>query len=87
MSDSTFAKRFVAAQRPGAYARVLESGDINTGDKIKWQPTEKDYISIKEIFIEWHNKSWSNTAAIKALNSPISKIARRIIQEKSGVGV
>ena len=85
MGDSTFAKKFVAAQRPGAYARVLVGGEVKAGDNIEWQLTDKDYATINEIFVEWHSKSWSETVAKKALSSPISKIARGIIQERSGV--
>ncbi len=83
MGDSTFAKKFVAAQRPGAYARVLNGGNVAVGNTIEWQPTTEDYATINEIFVEWHNKSWSKAIAEKTLNSPISKIARRIIQERT----
>lgn len=85
MGDNLFAKKFVAAQRPGAYARVLVPGEVKAGDDIVWQPTDEDYATINEIFVEWHSKSWSEVIATKALNSPISKIARRIIQERSGL--
>ncbi len=85
MNDKTFAKKFVAAQRPGAYARVLSPGEIQAGNEIVWQPTDKDYSTISEIFVEWHSKAWSAAVAQKALNSPISKIARGIIEERSGL--
>jgi len=85
MGDSSFAKQFVAAQRPGAYARVISPGEVEAGCDIVWQPTEKDYATIHEIFIEWHRGSWSEVIAKKALNSPISMIARGIIEQRSGV--
>lgn len=87
MGDSTFGKKFVAARRPGAYARVLVPGEIAVGHKYEWQLPDQDYATLNEIFVQWHNKAWSEAAARKALNSPISKIARRIIQERSGVTV
>ncbi|MCC1496966.1 MOSC domain-containing protein [Alcanivorax sp. 1008] len=87
MGDGSFAKKFIAAQRPGAYARVLVPGEIEAGCEIEWQPTDQDYATINEIFIEWHRKSWSQSMAKKALNSPISMIARDIIQQRSGVVV
>lgn len=85
MGDSSFAKKFVAAQRPGAYARVLVPGEIEVGCDIEWQLTEENYATINEVFIEWHRKSWSESIAKKALSSPISMIARDIIEKRSGV--
>ena len=85
MGDGSFGKKFVSADRPGAYARVLVSGTIEAGCDIEWQPTDQDYATINEVFIEWHKKSWSESIARKALRSPISMIARGIIEERSGV--
>jgi MOSC domain-containing protein YiiM len=84
MGDPTFAKKFVAARRPGAYARVLTPGEISEGDTINWQPTNHEYATIREVFVEWHEKSWSKDIAQKALSSPISSIARRIIEDRTG---
>lgn len=85
MGDATFGKKFVAAQRPGAYARVLKGGEVAAGNRIEWQPTDKDYAAINEIFVEWHSKAWSKALVEKCLNSPISKIARSIIKERAGL--
>lgn len=85
MGDSKFGKKFVAAIRPGAYARVLTPGEIAAGNDIEWQPTDQDYATINEVFVEWHKKSWSETMARKALSSPISIIARKLIEQRSGV--
>lgn len=82
MGDPTFGKQFVAAQRPGAYARVIRSGEVTAGDPIQWQPTERDYATVGEVFVEWHNKEWSEQVFKKALASPISVISRRIIEER-----
>ena len=72
MEDSGFAKKFVKAGRPGAYARVLNEGTINIDDKITLTKTNLDYASIMEVFTEWHAKNRSLTVLEKALNSPIS---------------
>lgn len=82
MGDPGFGKKFVAAVRPGAYARVLQTGNITAGDPISWQPTQEDYVILNEVFVEWHNKAWSRAVFEKALASPISKIARAIIEER-----
>lgn len=35
VGDGTFLKRFMSAQRPGAYLRIIEEGDIGAGDGIE----------------------------------------------------
>ena len=82
MSDPAFGKKFVAAVRPGAYARVLSSGIANTGDKVQWLPADENYILVNDLFIEWHKKDWSRAVFQRALKSPISCISRRIIEER-----
>lgn len=82
MGDPAFGKKFVAAVRPGAYARVIQAGKLTAGDSISWQPTREDYVTLNEVFVEWHNKDWSEQVFKKALASPISKIARAIIEER-----
>ncbi|MDO3385448.1 MOSC domain-containing protein [Gilvimarinus sp. SDUM040013] len=85
MGDPKFVKQFVAAQRPGAYARVIRAGTISAGAPIEWRPTEQDYASVKEVFVQWHQKAWHPDAVKRALHSPISKIARGIIEKRTGV--
>ena len=65
MSDSGFGKKFVSARRPGAYARVLVPGTISQGCTITWLPTEQDYATIDEIFVQWHEKTWDSAIAKK----------------------
>lgn len=82
MGDPTFAKTFVAAVRPGAYARVLSEGQVDAGDPVDWEQTTADYAGVNDIFVEWHKKDWSEALFRKALASPISNIARRIIEQR-----
>lgn len=35
MGDPLFVKRFARAERPGAYLRVIETGDVGTGDPVE----------------------------------------------------
>lgn len=87
MGDGAFGKKFVAAKRPGAYARVLKTGTVEVGSVIDWQPTKENYATLNEIFIEWHRKSWSEDIAKRALGSPLSSIARGLIEERTGITV
>ena len=38
MGDTGFAKRFFAEAHPGAYARVLTTGDVSAGDAVRVDP-------------------------------------------------
>lgn len=47
MGETGWAKRFNAARRPGAYLRVLEEGEIRTGDsaEVVWRPARRVTIA------------------------------------------
>ncbi len=81
MADNSFAKKFVHACRPGAYARVIQEGTISLTDDIIVNRTTKDYAALDEIFIEWHNKTKSRSVLEKALRSPLSGIAKVKIEQ------
>ena len=82
MDDSGFVKKFIAAVRPGAYARVLSGGAVSSGDPVRWEPTAEDYVQVNEVFIEWHKKDWSAELFQRALQAPISDISRKIIEKR-----
>lgn len=81
MGDSQFVKTFAKAQRPGAYARVIREGMLKSGDTITLQPTTGDYASVKEVFVEWHEKDRSPDVLKKALASPLASVHRQRLQE------
>lgn len=80
MHDETFAKKFVIAARPGFYARVVEPGSVASGDEAIYVPTDQDYASIKEVFVEWHRPDKSPETLKRALESPIAKFHRAQLQ-------
>ncbi len=81
MDNPHFLKHFVKAVKPGAYARVLNEGVISIGDEVELIKTNYNYSSINEIFVEWHSNNQSITALRKALDSPISRYHKSMIQE------
>lgn len=85
MGEPDMVRQFIKAERPGAYARVLRTGTIHTADPVLWQPTRKGYISVRDLFIQWHQKAWDQEMLAKTLNSPISRIARRLIEKRAGI--
>ncbi|CAA0092014.1 Protein YiiM [Zhongshania aliphaticivorans] len=86
MGDKHFAKQFVSASRPGAYARVLREGDICAGDPVMLVKTTADYAGVVEVFDLWHEKQRCPQLIYKALESPISAYHRSVIQGWSVVG-
>jgi len=80
MDDSAFPKAFAKAARPGAYARVLREGSLQTGDEMVLEATAGDFVSVKEVFVEWHKKDRSPALIKKALASPIGRVHKKKLQ-------
>ncbi len=83
MNDPQFGKTFVKAQRPGAYARVIEEGEVRIGDAVELIQTTEDYATTLEVFVEWHLKKRSIETLQKALRSPIAAYHKAKILEWS----
>jgi MOSC domain-containing protein YiiM len=49
MGDAGFVEQFEAAERFGAYLRVVEEGDIGAGDEIEVIPTRTEGISARDL--------------------------------------
>lgn len=81
MGNPEFLKTFIKAVKPGAYARVLNEGKVNIGDVVTLIKTEFDYASINDVFVEWHSNNRSKEILRKALDSPISKYHKNMIQK------
>jgi MOSC domain-containing protein YiiM len=76
MNDPTFGKQFAKAAKPGAYARVLSEGELETGDPVSLIKTHQNYPTVKEIFIAWHSKNPSQDIFIRALQAPLGAVHR-----------
>lgn len=80
MEDPRFIKQFVKANRPGAYARVLNPGSVSVGDTIEVSRTPEDHASVKEVFTLMHTADKSREMLSKALASPLAEVHRSRIQ-------
>ena len=50
MDDPAFVRRFTDAQRPGAYLRIVEEGDIAAGDSIRIVTKPQHDLTVRDIF-------------------------------------
>ncbi|MDF1762110.1 MAG: MOSC domain-containing protein, partial [Oleibacter sp.] len=80
MGDSTFLKKFVRAERPGAYARVIQEGSISAGDTITFEKVSSAEVSLKDIFVMWHSKDKSPEFMQQVLASSVASVHREKIQ-------
>lgn len=87
MGDADFIKRFVAAERPGAYARVIAEGEMEVGANVTHIKNELGHPSINEIFVEWHVKKKSRDVLRRALASPLAPYHREKIQKWYDAGM
>jgi MOSC domain-containing protein YiiM len=57
MGDASFVERFDAAQRFGAYFRIIEEGDVGAGDQIVMSHSRDDGITVGALGRSMHGAS------------------------------
>jgi MOSC domain-containing protein YiiM len=82
MADPDWVKRFRAAERPGAYARVLEEGDVSAGDAVEWIPSGEPHPTLIELFRLFYDRKAHATALRRALAAPVAVRERRELEER-----
>lgn len=50
MNDPLFPHRFADAMRPGAYLRILQEGDLATGDEIRIVEKPDHDMTVRDVF-------------------------------------
>ena len=83
MGDPGFVKRFRAAERPGAYCRVLQAGAVQTGDPVKLDRYTGETITLVEMFRDFYDPHPSAETIRRHLAAPIAVRARVDIEEKA----
>ncbi len=82
MGEARWVKRFAAAGRPGAYARVLEEGDVAPGDPVELDPTAADHPTIVELMRLYYDKSAAPERVHRALAAPIAERERTALERR-----
>ena len=75
MNDPTFVKRFVTANRPGVYTRVISEGTIQLNNTVELIPTAADAPTVGELFELFHTREKDVDLMRSALNFPIAERA------------
>lgn len=81
MNDPRFVKRFRAAERPGAYCRVIRPGMVQRGNAVQYTPFAGVQISVAEFFRILHSRELSDTDRTRLLLTPIPERMRVELQQ------
>ena len=87
MGDDDFARRFIEAERPGAYCRVLNDGSIRAGDAVDLVAGTD--VSMRELFRLNYESTPQVEALERALAAPLAerlrdKFSRRLKKARDG---
>lgn len=83
MDDPAFAKKFVRAERPGIYLRVIEAGTVRSGDPVTLLPAPGEPLSTLDLFRDSYRRL--DAARIRAwLALPIDMRTRAAFEKKLG---
>jgi MOSC domain-containing protein YiiM len=82
MNDLGFVKKFRAAQRPGAYCRVIETGEVQVNDVVTLEPFVGETVSLLEDFNLYYEANPSRASLERALNAPIAIRTRAELGQK-----
>ena len=72
MGEPAFAKRFRAAERPGIYCRVIQTGWVEAGQSVDYLPGEGERISLLEMFRDAYEPRLSEAILRRYLAAPIA---------------
>ena len=71
MDDKLFVKKFLAANRPGVYCRVLGEGPVTECDVLTLVPFEGERIEIIEMNQTWNRMDLDAATKARYLSTPI----------------
>lgn len=82
MNDAGFVKKYIAAERPGLYCRVLQEGSVQAGDTIRLERYSGATVSVLELFHSFYAPELTEAAIGRFLAAPIARRARAHIERK-----
>jgi MOSC domain-containing protein YiiM len=82
MEDPEFVKRFRRAGRPGLYCRVIQEGQVRSGDEVTLEPYSGETVTIAEMFHDAYEREHSEAFLRRMLSAPIAIRAREDTEEE-----
>jgi MOSC domain-containing protein YiiM len=76
MGDRMFVKRFMRAERPGLYCRVVRGGEVRAGDAVEFARYEGEKVLAVELFRDFFDTETSENTLRRHLSVPIATRAR-----------
>ncbi len=81
MGDPRFVDRFAKAARPGAYARVIQPGVLESGMHGTVIPGEASWCAVDTLFALWLDTTVDSATLIDALRAPVAiRLRERFLQ-------
>lgn len=71
MEDKYFVKKFLDANRPGIYCRVLGEGVVQAGDVLTFAPFEGEQVSVIELNTAWKSMDLEPSEMQRFLATPV----------------
>jgi MOSC domain-containing protein YiiM len=82
MQDPRFVKRFARARRPGAYARVIQAGELRAGDPVRLLPAAVETVDLLELMALYYDRKPPAERLQAALAAPVAIRARADLQRR-----
>jgi MOSC domain-containing protein YiiM len=76
MGDPGFVKRFRAAERPGAYCRVVCAGELRAGEPVTVVPYAGERVTVAEVFRDYYEPARDPATIRRFLAAPLAERAR-----------
>ena len=85
MQDSRFGVAFADAERPGVYFRVLNEGEVSTGDAVTYVANAASEVSVVELFRFAYRRNHHAETLRRYLAAPISERVRLKVESKLAI--